>query len=77
MRKYSAETHALYDSLILARQEMLDAQKEQAKIKQPKNRNGERLIAAVESYLSPIKDSAWDYAYWNDKEFNEVIVDFR
>ncbi len=87
-RKYSPEVYAIYEQLLIARKEMLEAQKEQQK-KKPEDVNGERLVAAVENYqtlltqmvdslgLKAIRDSEWDYAYWNDKKFNEVIVDFR
>ena len=89
VRRYSKEVHELYDALVLAHEELEDARNEQLRVKKVKNKKGERLIAAVENYhllmdqmskalgLKAITDNQWEYRYWDDPTFNEVMVDFR
>ncbi len=86
-RKYSKEVYALYEKLKLARKEVIAAQKEMKKVK-PRKKNADRMTKANTEFVALMDqmDKAlgrkqfgkkWELKYWEDKEFNEVIVDFR
>ena len=86
-RKYSKEVYALYEKLTLARKEVIAAQKEMKKVK-PRKKNADRMTKANTEFVALMDqmDKAlgrkqfgkkWELKYWEDKKFNEVIVDFR